>query len=307
MAFELYYWCSDVSWILIITLSYLIFYRYLLKTWWYFDQRDVKYVRGIPLLGSRYRAILGLDNESNVLSTLYNIFPDEPFIGIYDLFGKPSYIIRDPYLVKQLSVTTNSTVPNNKNIVGNKKATNSLNNRTFLTDNNVNDVFTLINDSSRQFCESLLNSEAFGSNDYEAKDLFGRFACNIIGTCVLGTQINTLEDKNSEFFRACCSISNWNCIKHLKLFDYVGVEAISNYLQLKISGPDSINTFRTVLRKKIEKRCKPNFGRNDLINLILKSKDGESKNNLKIYIIYFIAATVRAHKLLFALHILHFV
>lgn len=270
MAFELYYWCSDIFWVLTITLSYYIFYQFLLKTWWYFDQRDVKYVRGVPLFGSRYRSIIGLDSESNVLSALYNTFPDEPFIGVYDLFGKPSYIIRDPYLVKQLSMATSSTQPNKKNI-----AKRAFENRSFLTDNNVNEVFTLINDSSRQFCESLLNNMVSGSNDYEAKDLFGRFASNIIGTCVLGTQINTLEDTNSEFFRTCCSISNWNCMKNLKMFDYVGIESISNYFHLKLNGPDSMSTFRTVFRKKVEKRLKQKFIRSDLITAIIKSGDGE--------------------------------
>lgn len=94
------FFCSvELWWTIFAVLISCFVYRFTLKTWWFFDNRNVKYHRGIPLLGSFYRSIMGLSNEASWTRNIYNQFPSERFIGIYDMMGQPSYLIRDPDLV----------------------------------------------------------------------------------------------------------------------------------------------------------------------------------------------------------------
>lgn len=274
MALELFVWCnSDSLWILTILAGYYIFYQFVLKTWWYFDQRDVKYVRGWPIVGSRYRSILGIGNERDTLQSLYNTYPDEAFIGVYDLFGRPSYIIRDLYLVKQLSATT-SVWPNKESSGRSKRSSFfSVQGR----DSDVtDDMCALFSDCAKEFCESLLlvHFKDVRSNDYDAKDLFGRYASNVVGWSALGNRINTLDDLNSEYYRTCCSIENWRCVQKSRLCDYMTLDAIKHFLNSKIVGDKDVNFFRSVVERKIENRLKSRNDRADMIDFVIKNAKG---------------------------------
>lgn len=261
-------WCSsDLTWILIILAGYYIFYEFIWKTWWYFDQRDVKYVRGLPLLGSRYRSILAIDNERDTLHTLYSTYSDEPFIGVYDLLGRPSYIIRDLYLVKQLTDIT-SMWPREKPIDRSDVSP-------FCSDNS-DEMCTMISDCAREFCESLLLTHYNGvrSNDYEAKDLFGRYASNVVAWSTLGNRINTLESVNSEFYRTCCSIVNWRCAQKSRLCDYLHLDTMKDFVNMKIVGDKNENFFRSVAERKIQKRLQSKARHFDMVNHVIKNAKG---------------------------------
>lgn len=284
MAVELFSWCnSDVTWILTILLGYYIFYQFILKTWWYFEQRDVKYVRGMPIIGSRYRAILAIDNERDTLQSLYSAYADEPFIGVYDLFGRPSYIIRDLYLVKQLSATT-SVYPKKESSLYATKATQAdqaVQTKKFFAATNdadgVNEeIASLISDCAKDFCDSLLAKQFNGinTNEYEAKDLFGRYASNVIGWSALGNRVNTLDPLNITYYRTCCAIANWRCVQKSRLCDYLNLDAIKHFVNTKIVGDKDELFFRAVVERKIQKRLASDVKHGDMIDYVIRNAQG---------------------------------
>lgn len=80
----------------------LIVYQFVLKNWWYFSKRNVKFIRGLPIVGSMYKFFFGLESIADSVAYLYGKFPNEPFIGIYEL-THPVFIVRDPDLVKKIT------------------------------------------------------------------------------------------------------------------------------------------------------------------------------------------------------------
>lgn len=59
-------------------------------------------MRGLPLLGTHWRRLLGLETWLKALQRTYNTFSAERFIGVYDPLGHPAYMIRAPILARQI-------------------------------------------------------------------------------------------------------------------------------------------------------------------------------------------------------------
>lgn len=97
----------DFSWLLWIAIYTLIFnfvYHCVIRYWSFFNDRNVKFIRGIPFFGSTYKIFFGMEAMNDVFETLYNKYPDESVIGMYELGGGPVYVIRDPDMIKQIAI-----------------------------------------------------------------------------------------------------------------------------------------------------------------------------------------------------------
>lgn len=83
--------------------AFAVIYQCVFRYWHYFSNKKVKCVRGLPLLGTFWRFLLGLDNCCTIaIQRCYNAFPSERFIGFYNPLGHPSYMIREPVLVNRI-------------------------------------------------------------------------------------------------------------------------------------------------------------------------------------------------------------
>lgn len=270
-------------------------YQFVLKTWWYFEQRNLKYYRGAPLLGSLYKSIVSLDNEAEWTQKIYQKYPNEEFVGMYDMIGKPSILIRDPDLVKQVTTTdfdhfVNHRFQFNENI-------DSMAGRTLFgmrdekwrrmratmspafTSSKMKTMHGLIVETTREFIETLRNDCGPGAKVYEGRDLWRRFANDIIGSCAFGIKINSIADSNNEFFKAGSEITNFEGWQGLKFFAYISIPSVMDFFKIKLISERHATFFRSVILKNIEQREKHGIVRNDLIDLLIKAKNGNLSEN----------------------------
>lgn len=101
---------DDVSY----TGNYLIFSTILLllswiqykfvRTWFKILRSNVKCDFGIPPFGSHWREIFQFEAWQNTLKRFYYKYPDERFVVLHEIGGRPEFLIRDPQLVKQIAV-----------------------------------------------------------------------------------------------------------------------------------------------------------------------------------------------------------
>lgn len=92
-------------WVIVIYITLLSFvYHCVIKYWTFFSDRNVKFVRGIPFFGTTYKMFFGLEAMNDAFETLYNKYPNESVIGMYELGGGPVYMIRDPEMIKQIAI-----------------------------------------------------------------------------------------------------------------------------------------------------------------------------------------------------------
>lgn len=94
-----------LHWLIINAIIFAIFYQSVVRYGSYFHDREVKFVRGWPVLGTHYKMLLGKQPQTHAFEDIYNAYPDESFVGMYEVGGGgPVYVIRDPELIKQVTV-----------------------------------------------------------------------------------------------------------------------------------------------------------------------------------------------------------
>lgn len=91
-------------WLLCGVLLILFLYNYYVRTVRFFKRHNVKYDVGLLPFGTYYRRLFKIESWRVTLRKLYYEYPDEPFIGLHEIGGGPSYLIRDPDLVKQITI-----------------------------------------------------------------------------------------------------------------------------------------------------------------------------------------------------------
>lgn len=94
----------NVQWLLIGAFVLLLLWDYFSRTARFFKRHNVKYDRGIPVFGSHYRRVFNIEPWHGTLHKLYHKYSNESFIGLHEIGGEPSYLIRDPELLKQITI-----------------------------------------------------------------------------------------------------------------------------------------------------------------------------------------------------------
>lgn len=140
---------------LIILAVFVIFlYLYVKKKGQYWQERNVKYIKSVPVFGSLWKMALGWSSFADIQVEMFNSYPDERYgklltyygrdaneiiiidkilcnnsaiihrilslnryIGIYGLMQEPVLLLKDPDLIKQITVKDFDAFPQHKTIV----------------------------------------------------------------------------------------------------------------------------------------------------------------------------------------------
>lgn len=109
----------------------------------------------------------------------------------------------------------------------------------------------------------------------QMKDTFLRYNSDVIGTCAFGVEVNSLKDKNNEFFLHGQDVSQFTGIRGLKFIGFMVCPDIMNFLKIRLYSEEVINFFRDLIRRTIELREKENIYRPDMIHLLMEAKKGK--------------------------------
>lgn len=296
----------DRSWFLIFffIISHLIIYQCVLKYWHYFQQQNIKFVRGMPLLGAMWKVGFGLDTYPSSILSIYNRFPNEKIFGFFYVGGTPKYLIRDPEMIKQIFIKNYDHFLNRSFFIDpdidpmlgrslvclrdekwkNMRSIIS----SVLKSKNITLLFSAISHASEQFCSYITNNLSNKSGDCEMKELFSRFANDSIASCLFAVNVNSMKDPNNLFYKTGNSITNYsNVLKKIKfLLVYSLPIPVAKLLKISIfNEQDTLLYFRNIFHENIRKRN--DIKRNNLIDVLIKAKsdmendvDKEMKNNM---------------------------
>lgn len=280
---------GGIRWCLIYSLIGFIAYESVLKTWFYFSSRNVKFVRGLPFLGSAYQYTLYLENASHSYGRCYEQFPNERFIGIYDFLGKPSYLIRDPDLVKQILVTDFDHFVNHRFNLGEAEP---LFSRSLFgmsgerwrrmratlspafTGRKMRLMHNLMVETTEKFMEALRKQNK-RSETINGKDVFSRYACDVIASCAFGLNVDSITYPDNPFYKAGVSFATITFWMTLKFVAFLSVPKLMQKLKLPVFDPNVTNYFRDIVKKAIQKRVEQKEVRHDMIDLLIKARDGK--------------------------------
>lgn len=267
-----------------------LFYYYILKTWFYFSDRKVKFVRGVPLIGTAYRSFFGLEPATISFRRCYRRYPQEKFIGLYELGGKPLYLLRDPKLIKQVTTTDFDHFVNPK--------------PTFDTEDDVfaHTLFGMRDDEWRQmrqtmcpaftskrmqsmhdlmvrccehFLESLMETDKI-AKIFDTRDLFSRYANDIIANTAFGVELNSLREPDNDFFRMGNSLAKFGYLNDLKFIANLNIPSFLKSFDFRMKHTTNAqNTMRTIIKQNIASHKNRHSENNDIIDLLIKARDGQ--------------------------------
>ncbi|KRT85989.1 hypothetical protein AMK59_2628, partial [Oryctes borbonicus] len=73
------------------------------KHYTYWTERKVKQRKQIYFLGENANFLFGKESVYDAFVNMYNAFPNERYMGVYQML-LPTLVVRDPDLIKQLTV-----------------------------------------------------------------------------------------------------------------------------------------------------------------------------------------------------------
>lgn len=273
--------------LLSVLLFYLV-YEFVLKSWFFFQKRNVKFRRGLPILGTYWRSFI-FESVVYTHRRVYKQFPNERFFGIYDLFGRPTYFIRDPELIKKITITDFDHFTDRIFHFNEKDDPLTAfsvfgmpgNERWRQMRATLSPAFTA---SKMKLMHSLINECALDLVDaikcdvdkiYRSKDLFAIFASDIIASCAFGIKVNSANDKNNEFFKMGRAITTFTPLKSIKFLCTVGFPRMAKFLKFSLVDNEPANFMRKIIQQNISERLERNTVRNDMIDLLISAQQGK--------------------------------
>jgi cytochrome P450 family 6 len=87
----------------VITAAFIGLYFYLTRNFNFWHKLGIPYVKPTPFVGNLKDCVLMKTTIGELLQSIYNEHSDKPYVGIFS-FDKPSLLIRNPELVKNILV-----------------------------------------------------------------------------------------------------------------------------------------------------------------------------------------------------------
>lgn len=280
-----------IFWILVGTIVGLIIYKFQLKTWNFFANKNVKFIRGVPFLGSQYKALLMMEAFPTSMENAYNQFPNERFFGTYEALGMPGYTIRDPELIKQMGIKDFDHFVNHVFQIEEGSEPTLGASLFFMRDQRWKDMratlspaftgskmrlmFGLIVEVCQVFTNFLKTDiKSSSGKEYDIKELYSKLANDAIASCAFGMNIDSFNHEKNEFYQSGQVIANFDGLKGFKFIGYAVIPEIMNFFKVPIMEEKQIKYFRNIVKENMNYRETNKIIRNDMIQLLLQAKKG---------------------------------
>lgn len=259
--------------------------------WFFFSEKGVPFVRGLPVLGSLWRMLFGIHSFNGAFLDMYRQFPRERFFGMFEMFGRPVYVIRDPELAKQIFIRDFDHFVNHRATVSTDS--DSILGRTMFivrderwrtirstvspafTSSKMRLMLSLVANCARSFSTQLRVQTGAAPRVFDMRDLFGRFACDTIATSAFGMEVNSLREPDNAFFRMGMKVSSFTGLQGMKFLAYSAIPKVMRVLRIPFFTVGESEFYRDLVQKNMQYREKNNITRHDMINLLIEAKKGK--------------------------------
>ncbi|GBP26433.1 Cytochrome P450 9e2 [Eumeta japonica] len=264
---------------------------YLRKTYAYFKDRGVNHLPPVPVLGNMARPVFRKEHAIHNLCRLYSAFPEDRFVGIYEFVNKLT-VIRDPELLRAIGVKDFDCFSDHRlftskedrlfakslfGLTGQKWRDMRSTLSPAFTGSKLRGMVPLIQDCSknlvRQLNEEMKESKS-GYLDLDSKDLFSRYANDVIATCAFGLQVNSVAEKNNTFHAMGTKMTKFEFVQLAKMFIMIIFPFINKFVEISMFSKNAIDYFSKIVLRTIKDREENNIHRPDLIQILLEAKKG---------------------------------
>lgn len=290
-----------MEWILIITLVFVVIYYYIVRKWNYFKRHRIPYVRGIPPFGVHYRRLLKLETWSETLKRIYDEHPNERFVGMYDIGGNASYLIRDPELIKDITIKNFDCFVNKVDSFNFDTDPLYARMLTYINGNAWRDIRSAVTplftsskfrsvtlpamiEAKKHFAKRLI-TELGNSKEKELDmmDFCNRTVIDSFGRSALGIETDAVSNEQSELHEEFK-----NMLGHMRSLNGFQVYAILHYPKIikNIFGWTALNNsgerfFENMITDVAVQREKAHIDKLDILGMVVKAREIERNGKIE--------------------------
>ncbi|XP_053683462.1 probable cytochrome P450 9f2 [Sabethes cyaneus] len=289
----------DLFVVLAIGAIVLLIYHYISQKYHYFLAKPIPCLKPTFLLGSSGPALFRKRDIATHLRLMYNTHPDSKLIGVYD-FTSPSYLVRDPEVVKKIGVKdfdffTDHTplVPADETATGEVGEESLFLNTLFalrgqkwrdmratlspaFTGSKMRHMFQLVAECARSMNGFFAAEAKTGKRlECEMKDTFSRFSNDVIATVAFGIQVNSLKERDNEFYTAGKEMVNFQSFTTLMKFMLMTfAPRLMKKLKIDFLSSKLKKYFKEMILDNMKQRNVHGIVRNDMIDILIQVQKG---------------------------------
>ncbi|XP_077286390.1 cytochrome P450 9e2-like [Arctopsyche grandis] len=276
-----------------VTVFFIGLYYYGTRFYDHFKNTDVKHTKPpLPFLGSITNILLKKEDLFQFFKRTYDEFPDERYVGLYDTWI-PTIMIRDLELIKQLAVKDFETFHDHRTFdLGNQddlfasnlfvlKGDRWKEMRAALspafTSSKMRNMFDFIEECAKNMTEYYTNDKEVNERGFveiEVKDSMARYTNDVIASSAFGIRVNSIRDRDNEFFNLGRLGSDFGGIQTIKFMGFALFPKLMKLLNVPFMRPVVSNFFKPLISDAIKNREETGLIRHDLINLLMEAKKG---------------------------------
>lgn len=229
---------------------------------------------------------------------MYNYSPDAKYCGVMD-FGTPAVLIRDPDLIRDITVKDFDHFPDHRAFVDEeieplfgknvfalrgdrwREMRNTLS--PSFTASKMKFMFELISKCSKGFVEYMLDHPELCSS-VETKKIFRRYTTDVIASAAFGVTVDSMKDPNNEFYLRGIEATKFSSGK-LAMFKFMFMRALprlAKALGVTFFPTATLNFFRRIVDENIKTREREGIVRPDMIHLLMQARDKSTTQKMTL-------------------------
>ncbi|XP_055697001.1 cytochrome P450 9e2-like [Phlebotomus papatasi] len=211
---------------------------------------------------------------------------------------KPRFMIRDPELIKQITVKDFDHFLDHRFNIDERNEPLFGRNLLILkgqrwremrstlspafTGSKMRTMFQLVSECCSEVISFLENDANGKVRQTDLKDLFSKYTNNVIASCAFGLKVDSLKDKNNEFYLYGKEATNLEGLGTLFFFMQMIFPKLSKVLRLNLFSEAFSKFFRNLVWDTIRHRERENIIRPDMINLLIQARKGKLKHEVEV-------------------------
>ncbi|XP_059612487.1 probable cytochrome P450 9f2 [Phlebotomus argentipes] len=267
-------------------------YRWLTDNQNYFKARNIPEGERNYGFGTFFKIFLKQASTQELIMEYYNRFKNNQIAGLWEM-NRPFYFIRDPKIVKKITVKSFDHFHDKVNIIDEHMDPFLGNSLVMLSGQKWRDMRATLSPAftgskMRLMCELIveigeqmveyLRKEAKekGPQTYDMKAFFSRVATDLIATCAFGVKVDSLHDNQNSFYVRATKLVDFTApIKLLKFISFRSIPRVMKALGITLNTRDDMEFLRNLVIDAMKAREKNNIFRPDMIHLLMEAQKGK--------------------------------
>ncbi|XP_050092164.1 probable cytochrome P450 9f2 [Anopheles aquasalis] len=277
-------------------------YYYVRRRHAYFNDKPYPHLKPTFLLGSSGPMIFRTADMMQQIQKMYNCFPGSKVVGAFD-FLTPNLTVRDPECLKQMMVKDFDHFTDHTPFVKDGKdystSENLFLNSLFMlrgqkwrdmratlspafTGSKMRQMFELVSECGQGMVEHFLRETGTegATGEYEMKDVFSRFANDVIATVAFGIRVNSLTERENAFYVSGKKLLDFGSFAgSLRLVFFMLAPNLAMKLGVEMLDVKLSRYFHDMILDNMRTRTEKGILRNDMINMLMQVKKGSLKHH----------------------------